>query len=207
MLHSDLSRVLPEGSPRRTEALFLMLVDSTRIGTPDGPRSVGELRVGDMVLTRDGGARPVLWSGRRMVQPATGPRAPVHVPAGVLGNDEDLLVAPDARLVVDGWRAELYFGSDEVLVVARDLVDGFVIRRTPADRMTYAQIYTGPCDLIDAGGQWVEARLPPVATLVTLDAMTRDALLPLYPGCEDLMLGPPAARPIVTASEAAVIRP
>ncbi len=96
-------------------------VRGTLIDTPDGPRRIEDLAEGDLVLTRDAGPQPVLWVSCRRAS-GDGNHAPIRIMAGALGNARDLLVSPQHRMVIDGWRAELYFGTDEVMVAAKHLV-------------------------------------------------------------------------------------
>ena len=56
----------------------------TLITTPEGPRRVEEIRVGDLVTTMDHGPQPVRWIGRRTVGAMDG-FAPVRIEAGALG--------------------------------------------------------------------------------------------------------------------------
>jgi len=96
-------------------------VKGTLIETDTGPRLIEELREGDLVLTRDAGPMPILWISHRFAD-GTGEHAPIRVMKGALGNDRDLFVSPQHRLMIDGWRAELFFGQDEILVAAKHLV-------------------------------------------------------------------------------------
>ncbi|MCU0856242.1 MAG: choice-of-anchor L domain-containing protein, partial [Rhodobacteraceae bacterium] len=95
----------------------------TRLDTPYGPRRIEDLRIGDLVLTRDDGPRPIRWIGRRQVA-ATGRFAPVRIAAGVMGATEDVLVSPLHRVLVAGPTAELLFGAREVASGRHDLGAG-----------------------------------------------------------------------------------
>lgn len=94
----------------------------TRVLTGDGaPRQVESLRVGDMVFTRDRGPQP-LRDLIKMTLRATGPRAPVVVPAGAIGNSGDLVLARDQRLHLYLRSADMAGASPEVLARASALV-------------------------------------------------------------------------------------
>ena len=95
----------------------------TLIDTPDGPRLIEELQAGDLVLTLDGGAQPLLLVSSKIF-PATGLNAPVRIRKGALGNTRDLKVSQQHRMLVSGWRSELLFGEPEVLVAAKHLANG-----------------------------------------------------------------------------------
>ena len=80
----------------------------TLVATPTGEQPVETLKIGDLVLTAEGQARPVRWMGRHTVSRlfADPQRVlPIRVTAGALGENvpvRDLLVSPDHALLVDG---------------------------------------------------------------------------------------------------------
>ena len=158
----------------------------TGIATPRGPRPVEALAEGDLVLTRDDGPRRVAWAGRRTVL-ATADRAPVTIRAGTLGATRDLRVSPQHRLLVAGWRAQLWFGEEEVLVAAKALVDGRgVVAGGAPGLVTYHHLLLeGGHGVLDAEGVAAESFLPGDAALEGLGAADRARLL--------AMLADPAA--------------
>jgi hypothetical protein len=86
----------------------LCFLAGTRIRTPSGEVAIETLRPGDLALTAEGEARPVVWLGRlkvaaRFVDPVRS--HPIRIRAGALGDNlptRDLLVSPDHALLVDG---------------------------------------------------------------------------------------------------------
>ena len=98
----------------------------TRIATPDGDKPIEMLRAGDLVLTHDGRAVPVIW---RAWQSVVNPRnlsvgrSPVRIEAGALGPD-----LPNGPLTVMGDHALLF---DDMLINAGTLVNGTTIRLLP----------------------------------------------------------------------------
>lgn len=96
---------------------------STPVLTDRGLKPAGSLRPGDRVETVDGGLVPVLalWQG---IGPGRGSLAPVLLRAAYFQTGCDLLVAPDQPILFDGPAAEYLFGEEEVLILARHLVDG-----------------------------------------------------------------------------------
>ncbi len=139
----------------------------TLIGTPAGEVAVEALEIGHSVLTRDGGAAAIVWTGCRRV-PATGPLAPVRIAAGTLGNRRDLLVSPQHRMLVRGWRAELHAGRAEVLVAAVHLVNGTTIVRAPMPEVSYLHFMLARHEIVFAEGAATES-LDPAGDLASQD--------------------------------------
>ena len=84
-----------------------------------------------MVITRDDGAQPIRWIGGRM-GPGRGRNAPIRVAAGgILGARRPFLLSPQHRVLVEGFRAQLLCGEEEVLVSARHLINGDDFRVAP----------------------------------------------------------------------------
>ncbi|GGF61592.1 Hint domain-containing protein [Mameliella alba] len=96
---------------------------ATQVETPQGARSVADLRCGDTVLTRSGAVVPVLAPLERRV-PARGSFRPVRLRAPYFGLRADLVVAPGQSLVVSGTDVAYLFGCEAVLVPASALVNG-----------------------------------------------------------------------------------
>lgn len=95
------------------------------VETPRGYVPAGQLQCGDLVLTADSGAVPVLGV-QGFALPGRGSFAPVLLRAPFFGQRRDILVAPDQPVWLSGPEVEYLFGDDEVLVPARHLVDGRV---------------------------------------------------------------------------------
>lgn len=152
----------------------------TMIETPYGPRAVEELKVGDVVLTRDNGLQPIRWVGVRSM--VTSPKsAPIRIAAGAMGNTQTLLVSPQHRLLVTGYRAELYFGHAEVLVAARHLVNGNDISKLEPGVTTYYHIMFDQHEIITANGAMSESFQPGAYSLPGLDAGAREELFEILP--------------------------
>lgn len=86
----------------------------TMIDTPDGPRAVEDLQVGDLVSTLDHGPQAIRWlrRGDHPLEDAEIDAKPVLIAAGALGLEcptQDLIVSPQHRILVgtngqlDGW--------------------------------------------------------------------------------------------------------
>ena len=188
----------------------------TRIATPEGPRPVQELREGDWVQTRDSGAQQILWIGARRI---TGARLlvmphlrPVRIKAGALGIDrpeEELLVSPSHRMLLRGRAALDLFGTPEVLVAARDLINGGTIAADPSVReVTYIHLLLGRHQVIWANGVETDSFHPADASLPLLDGGDRERLLVLLPDLQHnpLSYGAHARRSLSTPEAAILLR-
>ena len=168
----------------------------TRIATPHGPRPVDSLVEGDAVLTRDAGPQPLRWIGRTNVV-ADAAQAPVRFAPGTVGNARTLRVSPQHRMVVRGWRAQLLFGEDEVLVPALALVDGRGVVQEAPGPITYRHLLCDAHQIIFAEGAETETFLPAAYGLGGVDDAERDRLFALRPELRaDLSAYGPAARPV-----------
>lgn len=178
-------------------------VAGTRIETADGPRPVEDIRVGDMIPTRDHGLQPVRWAGQRRVQ-ATGSHAPVEISPGALGPHGRIALSPQHRVFLSGWRAELCCGTDEMLVKACHLVNDQTIRRLRSGGwVRYVHLLFDRHEIISAEGLESESFHPGPEVMGDMDAATRAELLTLFPGLASDY--GPAARPEARAHEARLI--
>jgi hypothetical protein len=145
------------------------IVAGTRIATEMGWRPVEGIVAGDMVMTFDHGARPVVavkrtqfWLGSNSC-----PRhlQPLAVPVGALGNATAMLLLPEQSVLVESDLAESVFGDPFALIPAAAL-EGYrgIDRITPHQKVEvvvleferYEVIYvngTGMihCSSVDAG--------------------------------------------------------
>lgn len=134
-------------------------VRGTMIETVAGPRPIEALQPGDLIVTRDHGPQPVVWISRKTFE-AMGRNAPVRICAGALGNDADLWVSQQHRMLIDDWRAELFFGEDEVLVAAKHLVNGDTIYVQPGAEVEYFHLLFEQHEIVWGGGIPSESYFP-----------------------------------------------
>ena len=131
----------------------------TRITVAGGRQvPVEALSVGDRVLTRDHGFRPVRWTGRQTVR-AEGPTAPVVIGKGVLNNADDLMLSPDHRLFIYQRHDAIGAGGSELLVRARHLVNGETIWRHPDGYVEYHHLLFDAHEIIYVEGIPAESLL------------------------------------------------
>ncbi|MCK0167391.1 Hint domain-containing protein [Jannaschia sp. S6380] len=120
---------------------------------------VENLTRGDLILTRDGAPQPLEWVGS--VDGLTTPdTAPVLFRPGAIGNVAPLRVSPQHRMLVRGWRAQLWFGEEEVLVPAKSLINGLDVISEPPGRVRYFHLLTPRHEVIFAEGAEAETFLP-----------------------------------------------
>lgn len=187
----------------------------TMLDTPDGLKPVEQLVAGDRVVTKDAGAQPILWAGSRNVSGARlyamPDLRPVRIREGALDGNRpngDLIVSPDHRMVVSGAAADSLWGESEVLVAARDLVDGTAIARDLAAKsVTYHHLMLEQHHVLIANGVETESFHPGAASL---DAIEEDQRLRLYDVMPELEedtsgYGPPSRRSL-TKPEAALLK-
>ncbi|MCU0905438.1 MAG: Hint domain-containing protein, partial [Tabrizicola sp.] len=185
----------------------------TRILTERGLVAVEELQPGEMVVTRDNGAQPLRWVGKRTLsrrELAARPELqPVRIAMGALGGDgpdRSMLVSPQHRVLIEGARAEMYFGEPEVLVPAKHLVGlADVSRALPAEGVTYVHILFDRHEIVQSDGIWTESFQPAERTLSALDQAARDEVVALFPDLADNANGYPAARMSLKAHEVKVL--
>lgn len=155
-------------------------VRGTEIEGAAGPVAVEQLQVGDLLRTVDNGLQPVRWIGSRTVA-AKGNLAPIRFGKGALGNDAPLLVSPQHRMLLSGWRAELYFGQPEVLAPAKSLINGDTIARAVGGEVEYFHIMFDQHELIYSAGIETESFHPGQMAWPTLSEAAREEIFTLFP--------------------------
>jgi len=161
----------------------------TRILTSDGPRLIEDLHPGDKVQTKDNGLQEIQWTGSRRM---TGARLyampalrPVRIRAGALGidrPDDELLVSPEHRMLIKGDAARALFNTPEVLVAAKELINGKTITYDLSIRqVTYVHLLFDRHQVLWANGVETESFHPANAALASLRDEDRARLLAMYP--------------------------
>ena len=186
----------------------------TMIQTPDGLRAVETLREGDRLSTRDSGAQDIQWIGQRRM---TGARLfampelrPIRIRAGAFDverPDQEFLVSPNHRMLVRGCVARDLFNTDEVLVSAKDLVNGTTITLdTQVKQVTYIHLMLPSHQIVVANGVETESFHPASTALSTIPEEDRRRLTQVDAALEsDPQSYGGYARRILSASEAAIL--
>ena len=182
-----------DGGSSDTDTIYINLTicvaRGTLIETEDGAVPVENLRAGDMVKTVDGPAQPVRWIGCSSVSRAelgVDPSLrPIRIAAGAFGKGRparELTVSPQHRILVNDWRAELFFGEQEVLVPAKGLVNETTIRIDhAADGVDYFHVLFDRHEIMLTEGLPTESFHPGDYTLREIDGPARDELARLFP--------------------------
>lgn len=204
----------PGEVPTDPGGAVICFTPQTHILTPGGPVPVGLLREGDLVQTKDSGAQPICWMGRRRMSGARlfamPTLRPILLQTGALGLDQpnrELRVSPEHRMVIRGARARALFNTPEVLVSARDLVDGHhVVQDTEIREVTYVHLLLPRHEVLFADGVETESFHPANAAIISMDGDDRQRLLQTLPG----VAGNPQsygtyARRNLSSSEAAIL--
>lgn len=181
-------------------------VTGTLIATPCGPVPVDALRPGDLVLTQDEGAQPLRWIGQRQVE-ARGEFAPIRIAAGTFGPHQTLMVSPQHRVLVRDPLAELLFGDTEVLVAAKDLVNGSTVTIAEGGTVIYVHILFDRHQVVWSEGLATESFLPGPQVMAGFDAAVQQEICALFPEL-DLATGAgysPSARRLLKGFEAKVL--
>ncbi|SMX38034.1 Hint domain-containing protein [Octadecabacter ascidiaceicola] len=186
---------------------IICFTPNTRIATPTGLVAIEDLEVGDLVVTRDHGLQPIRWIEGRTV-PAIDRFAPIKIRKNVLsGQDRDLIVSPQHRVLFQGYRAELLFGESEVLVAATHLVDGMDVTQDEAEMVTYVHILFDQHEIIYAEGAATESFHPGDIGFSAVGDAAREELFAIFP---ELRVDPrqygSTARRCLKSHEAKLIR-
>lgn len=185
------------------DAMVICYLAGTRILTEAGEVAVEDLRIGDAVAARFGGLRRIKWIGRQSFagrfarnNPA---QVPVRIAAGALGEG-----VPRRDLFVSSGHSMLL---GEVLVLARDLVNGVTIRQeAPPEALHYYQLELETHDCVLAEGAWSETYADaPGMRNAFHNAAEFWHLYPEHVPVEELALC--AARPQAGAALEAALRP
>jgi hypothetical protein len=180
------------------------------IETVDGPRAIETLKPGDLVLTKDNGARPIAWIGHRSIGAralAQNPElAPIRIKAGALGKgipEADLIVSPQHRILVRSRIAQRMFDTDEILVAAKLLLeaDGIDICED-CEGVEYFHLLFDQHEVVFANGAEAESLYTGPQALKSVSASARIEIFALFPQLRALDYSPVPARIMAAGKKA-----
>jgi hypothetical protein len=145
--------------------LVVCFAAGTCLATPAGATPVEDLTAGDLVTTRDDGDQPVLWTAETVVPLCEAQQDSrlnlIEVDPGAFAEAmpfRRLRVSRHHRLLLKSRIAERMFGTDEVLIAAKNLVGFPGIRAARADRdIRYHHVLLPRHSVLQAEGVWAES--------------------------------------------------
>lgn len=179
----------------------------TLISTANGARRIETLQCSDLVLTKDNGLQAIRWIGSRKLSAADLAEYPnlhpIRIKAGALGARtpaSDLVVSPQHRVLVRSTIAQRMFGSDEVLVAAKHLleIDGIETAQDILE-VEYFHFMFDAHEVVLANGAEAESLFTGPEALKAVSPKARDEILSLFPelrGMDPMAVREPA-RPLV----------
>ncbi len=153
----------------------------SRILTAEREVAVEDLKIGDMIATADHGLCPLRWVGKRSIS-GRGRLAPVRFETNAIGNKRPLLLSPQHRIVLSGWKAEYYAGASEVLATAKHLINGKDIRQVEVDEIEYHHLMFDRHEVIFAEGAACESLFVSEMSLKGMGPEGRSEIETLFPG-------------------------
>jgi hypothetical protein len=187
------------------ENVIVCFTRGTMIETDCGEKAIEDLIVGDMIVTKDNDLQELRWIGSRKV-PAKDRLAPIMIKAGAMANDRDLLVSPQHRMVVEGWKPELLFGEREVLAAAKHLVNNDTIYVQSGGMVEYFHMLFDTHEIVFANGAASESFHPGEVGMSALADDARDEIYTIFPELRtDITAYGAAARTSLKGHEAKVL--
>lgn len=183
-------------------------VAGTLIDTVNGRTPVEDLTPGDMVHTRDHGPQPLRWIGKTE-RLAKGNDAPILFARGALGDHDAIAVSPNHRILLTTALSEMMFGTSEVLVQAKHLINDRSIRRcADGEPITYVHLLFDRHEVVRGNGLESESYHPGDMTIGAFDAETRAEILSFMPDLtkRDFGYGPSARMSLRGYETRALIR-
>jgi len=183
------------------DLVVICFTRGTLIDTPDGPRLIEDLKVGDLILTLDHGAKPVQWIGSRSISSSTLKRqpnlCPIRIRAGALGPDlpaTDLLVSPQHRVMLSSRIVAQMFDTDEVLVPAKKLLGLPGVEVVSDSPVEYFHLLLESHEIVIANGAPCETLLLGRMALKALGIEARREIALLFPEIDMPTYVPPTVR-------------
>ncbi len=181
----------------------------TLINTIEGDIPVENLKVGDLVLTKDDGYLPIRWIKGRAIPAsalAENPKlCPIRIAKGALGKNypsSDLYVSPQHRILVQSKIALRMFGEPEVLIPAVKLLafEG-VETVTDLDEVEYFHFMFDEHQIVYANGTEAESLFTGPEALKSVTPEARQEILEIFPELDASNALPHAARYIPTQKQ------
>lgn len=197
-------RAEPGSATPCTDYQMRGITSGTRIATADGWRPVDALAIGDQVLTFDNGPQEIVAITRttQLAHDSVAPdfASPIDVPAGVIGNDEPIVLLPEQNVMIESDVAEAKTGDPFALVPAKALVGYRGVERFRALRPfdVFTLHFTDDEVIYVEGGALTLAAAPVPGDIASLDDLEQSSLAAPY-----VSYGGLEAKALVAALDAA----
>ena len=177
-----LTREAPPEDLALADFLCLSFARGTMITLADGSqRAIEQIISGLEVLTRDHGRQQVRWIGHSHLR-ALGATAPVVITKGKLGNEGDLVVSQHHRVFLYQRERVAGMTTSELLVPARDLIDGEDVYLREGGFVDYFSLVFDRHEIIYAEGVPSESLLVNEATVSRLPPEIAREMKSRFPG-------------------------
>ncbi|SMG55612.1 Hint domain-containing protein [Paracoccus sp. J56] len=209
-------RIENDGSPVAPEDLtydntsIVCFANGTLIETGQGQQRIDDLRPGDLVHTADNGLQPIRWIGSVRLDARTlaaNPKLrPIRIRAGALGKgtpSSDLVVSPQHRVLVRSKIAQKMFGTEEVLVAARQLVqiEGIDIA-SDITEVGYFHMLFDRHEVVTSNGALTESLYTGPQALQSVGKAALEEIFTLFPQLREEGSEPTPARPLTSGRRA-----
>ncbi len=121
---------IEQGVTKRYSKISIAVATGTKILTSKGTTFVEELAQGDLVVTRERGAVPLVRAYSYLLR--TRPILIKHQCLNQISPNQNLLVAPLQKLSAKAWPANTNRSGGSIWVTPRQLIDGENILEVPA---------------------------------------------------------------------------
>ena len=193
------------------EEAFSAFARGTLIATEGGLVAVEDLVPGMRLLTVEGRSETLVWTGTILLYPASAvpeiaPPALTRITGDTFGQGRpmpDLLLGPQARLLVRNPRCRTFIGTETGYVPARAFVDGdSVVSVSPVAPMSVCHLMLARQGTIRAAGIEVESYHPGAGFGEIIDPQMAGIFLSLFPQVSGFGDFGPPAHPRMTVAEA-----
>lgn len=183
------------------------------VETDTGPIAIENLKAGDRIKTIGNGSKEIAWIGQKAINLKIGDDhlRPILIKENAIAPavpSRDVRVSPSHRILMRGGSIQSFFGTDEILVSAKHLLDldGVKIDMS-AQHVIYFHILFDQHEIILTSGLESESFHPGQVGLSSFDVAAREEIFALFP--ELLERGIThyggTARPVLKQHEAVVL--
>lgn len=193
--------VAPEKITRKTPELLRgvsSMSAKTQVVTASGGKTVGELSVGEQILTRDNGFQKLRWTG---YLPTKSNSTMVEIQSSAIdaGIPSDVLhVSGRQRVLLTCPEIADQFGTREVLVRAGDLLHLEGVNEIECNEPMVAMLFDRQ-EVLRANDAWLDTMTPDKEALEQFSGDERQEIRAIFPQMNDVPLerSYPSARPVL----------